>query len=280
VKKILLSFLIVFSTVGLLQASQASHPDDFAGCKDPDLFTRMTGFWIYRCHASAFDRFEFTLAAKKTEKVEGALQTIAYRMADGQKPASSLQIIRNFENATKAAGGSVVYEWDDFGLNVTLKLTREKSEAWVFIKAFDNRYDMTIIRKEAMKQDVVADAASLAGSIGESGRAAVYGIYFDTDRSDIKPESKPALDEIVKLLKNDAKLNLHVVGHTDNVGLFEHNMKLSQARAESVVNALVTNGGIASTRLKAYGVGSLAPVASNKIDEGRAKNRRVELVAQ
>jgi outer membrane protein OmpA-like peptidoglycan-associated protein len=139
---------------------------------------------------------------------------------------------------------------------------------------------MTIIRKEAMKQDVVADAASLAGSIGESGRAAIYGIYFDTDKSDIKPESKPALDEIVKLLKSDAKLNLYVVGHTDNAGPFEHNMKLSQARAGSVVNALVMNGGIAATRLKAYGVGSLTPVATNKIDEGRAKNRRVELVAQ
>jgi len=158
--------------------------------------------------------------------------------------------------------------------------SQEGGEAWVYIKAFDNRYHMTIVQKDAMKQRVVADATSLAGSIGETGKVAVYGIYFDTDKSEIKPESKPALDEIVKLLKNDANLKIYVVGHADNVGTFDHNMKLSLARTDSVVNALVPSGGIAATRLKAYGVASLAPVATNKPDEGRTKNHRVELVAQ
>ena len=274
-KRISLTFLIVFSMTRPVQALA-----DAAGCKDPDLFTRMIGFDIYGCHQAEFDRFEFTLASRKTEKIEGRFESIAYRMGDGQKPASSLQIVRNFENAAKAAGGSVVYEWDDFGLNVTLKLTRGTSEAWVYIKAFDNRYDMTIVRRVAMKQEVAADAASLAGSINETGKVAIYGIYFDTDKAEIKAESKPALEEIVKLLNKDAALKVYVVGHTDNVGSFDHNMTLSQARAESVVNALVKTGGIATTRLKAYGIGSLAAASTNRTDQGRARNRRVELVAQ
>ncbi|RPI09882.1 MAG: OmpA family protein, partial [Actinobacteria bacterium] len=109
---------------------------------------------------------------------------------------------------------------------------------------------------------------------------AVYGINFDTNKAAVKPESKAALDEIAKLLKSDAALKLKVVGHTDMVGSVEANMTLSQARAEAVVQALVGQYGIAAARLKGYGVGSLAPVATNDTDEGRAKNRRVELVKE
>ncbi len=94
-----------------MQVGQASIANDAGGCKDPGLFTRMPGFWIYSCQNSEFDQFEFTLAPpRKKSKVEGRLQAVVYRLADGQKPASSLQIIRNFENATKSQGGTVVYE--------------------------------------------------------------------------------------------------------------------------------------------------------------------------
>jgi len=94
----------------------------------------------------------------------------------------------------------------------------------------------------------------------------------------IKPESEPALAEMAKLLKDNPSLNVFIVGHTDNTGTFEHNMKLSLDRATAVVNALVSGHGIAAARLKAVGDGPTAPVASNDTDEGRAKNRRVELV--
>jgi outer membrane protein OmpA-like peptidoglycan-associated protein len=96
----------------------------------------------------------------------------------------------------------------------------------------------------------------------------------------VKPESKPALEEIAKLLKSDAGLKLYVVGHTDNTGVFDANMKLSQDRATAVVNALVSSYGIPVSRLKACGDGPTAPVASNDTEEGRALNRRVELVKQ
>ncbi|MEW6482622.1 MAG: OmpA family protein [bacterium] len=90
----------------------------------------------------------------------------------------------------------------------------------------------------------------------------------------------PSLKEVAKLLAQNSKLNLYVVGHTDNIGTLTANMELSQRRAEAVVKALVTKYGVGAKRLKSYGVGSLSPVASNKTEEGRAKNRRVELVEQ
>jgi OmpA-OmpF porin, OOP family len=100
----------------------------------------------------------------------------------------------------------------------------------------------------------------------------------DTNRTEIKSESKPTLEQIADLLKREPSLKLLVVGHTDNVGDFESNRDLSQRRAESVANALVTGFGIAPERLVSFGVSYAAPVASNATAEGRSQNRRVELV--
>jgi len=139
-------------------------------------------------------------------------------------------------------------------------------------------YKVWIIEEEAMEQYVVADAASMARDIGAQGRVALYGIYFDFDKADVKPESGPELKEIAKLLQQDSGLKLYVVGHTDNVGDVNYNMRLSQTRADAVVKTLVSQYHVDGKRLQAFGVGPLAPVTSNKTEEGRAKNRRVELV--
>jgi outer membrane protein OmpA-like peptidoglycan-associated protein len=108
----------------------------------------------------------------------------------------------------------------------------------------------------------------------------VPGIFFDTGKSELKPESDSAVAEVAKLLKADPALKVYVVGHTDNVASLDLNLKLSQARAESVVHALVSKHEIAAARLTGRGVGPLTPVASNDNEEGRARNRRVELVRQ
>jgi OmpA-OmpF porin, OOP family len=104
----------------------------------------------------------------------------------------------------------------------------------------------------------------MASEINRTGRIALYGLYFDTNRTEIKSESKPTLEQIADLLKREPNLKLLVVGHTDNVGDFESNRNLSQRRAESVANT--------------FGVSYAAPVASNATAEGRSQNRRVELV--
>jgi outer membrane protein OmpA-like peptidoglycan-associated protein len=126
---------------------------------------------------------------------------------------------------------------------------------------------------------VTVTAEAIASGLEKDGHISIYGIYFDTGKADIKPESKPALDEIVKVLKQHASMNVYVVGHTDNQGTLALNMKLSQDRASAVVQAL-TAAGIPAARLTAGGVGPLAPVGPNTTESGRAKNRRVELVQQ
>lgn len=118
----------------------------------------------------------------------------------------------------------------------------------------------------------------MANEINRTGRIALYGLYFDTGKTEIKSESKPTLDQIADLLKREPDLKLLVVGHTDNIGAFEANRDLSQRRAESVVNALVTGFGIAPDRLIPFGVSYAAPMSSNATPQGRSQNRRVELV--
>ncbi len=127
---------------------------------------------------------------------------------------------------------------------------------------------------------VTVDAAAMAKEIAQAGHIALYGIYFDTNKADLKPESTAAIVEIAKLLKADPGLKLLVVGHTDGVGGYEPNVVLSDRRAAAVLQELTTKHGVAAARLRAVGVGMAAPVASNETDEGRAKNRRVELVKQ
>jgi outer membrane protein OmpA-like peptidoglycan-associated protein len=133
---------------------------------------------------------------------------------------------------------------------------------------------------EGDKVSVNLNAADMAKSIAAEGKVAVYGVYFDTDKSEVKPESKPALGEMAKLLQQNPQLKVFVVGHTDNQGALAHNAELSQKRADAVVKALATEYKVDGKRLAAKGVASYAPVASNDAEAGREKNRRVELVKQ
>jgi outer membrane protein OmpA-like peptidoglycan-associated protein len=133
---------------------------------------------------------------------------------------------------------------------------------------------------ETGKVSATLNAGDMAKSIAAEGKVAVYGVYFDTDKADVKPDSKPMLAEMARLLQQDPKLKVHVVGHTDNQGSVSHNLELSQKRAESVVKQLTTEYKIDGKRLTAKGVASYAPVASNDAETGREKNRRVELVKQ
>ena len=162
-----------------------------------------------------------------------------------------------------------------------MKLLKDGKEIWAYVYHYrGDNIRIEIIEKEAMKQEVIADAKFMAEGISSTGHVAIYGIYFDFNKSDIKPESDPALQEINKLLSNNANLKVFIVGHTDNVGGVDYNLKLSQTRADAVVKMLTTKFKINPQRLRAYGVGQLAPMAPNKTEEGRAKNRRVELVEQ
>jgi OmpA-OmpF porin, OOP family len=276
VKKVAYILFVILCFSSLLIAQQK----DNTACKDHPLFNRMPTYWIHSCTQKDFDAFAFRVGSQgKTQSVEGRLSIIRYYpQATATSKPSELQILRNFENAVKALGGTVVYSEKT---RETMRLTKDGKEIWIEVTAeFTGKHSLTILEKGAMTQDIVANADVFSNDLKSTGHAAVYGIYFDTNKSEIKPESAQAIGEIAKLLQADPGLKVYVVGHTDSVGAVEANLKLSMERAESVVQALIRSHGIAAARLRSFGNGPFAPVASNDTDEGRAKNRRVELVKQ
>jgi OmpA-OmpF porin, OOP family len=299
-------FSLLLITALLLTANHAAAQDpaaDAEGCKDYPLFNRMPNHHIYECQHLDFESRNFPIGPGLPEgktkliEVEGAFTFLKYELNEGAKPLSGLQLMRNFENATRKAGGTIQGTYPDwcqtefkhdsrFGNNctnwsVSMKFTVSGKEVFAYMqRASDTSYGFYVIERQGMNQNIVISAADLQQGLKDTGHIAVYDILFDTGKSDINPESEKSLKEIGTLMSQNASLKLHVVGHTDNVGDIAMNMKLSQARAAAVVAALTGKYGVAAARLSAFGAGPYAPVASNKTDEGKAKNRRVELVEQ
>jgi OmpA-OmpF porin, OOP family len=255
--------------------------EDQEGCKDHPLFNRMPGYYLGNCEKNDFDKFEFQDNKGNPVEVEGRFTELKYRPKDDASIASPIKIGRNYQNAITKIGGKIIFQnINSGGGETTMKVTRGKDEIWVKVRIGDSgrNYNVFIIEKAAMEQEITANADEWKSDINATGHAAVYGINFDTDKAVIKSESDAVLKEIAKLLKANTNLNIRLVGHTDSVGDFAHNMTLSEARAKAVMAALTGQHGIATVRLSAHGVGPLAPVASNDSEEGRAKNRRVEIV--
>jgi len=263
----------------LLVPSLAGAKPDKAGCADHPLFSRMAGFFIRNCQDRTFDAHKFRVAdgkRYKEESVEGRFVRITYNFEGSPRPGS-LQWKRNYQNAARQAGGTVLFESDS---TTTLRIMRGGSEVWVEAGTYGGDFTLAIVERQAMVQEVKADAGALRSSLAAEGHATVLGIFFDTGLAVVKPESGPSLAEIAKLLASETALKLRVIGHTDSTGALDANLKLSQSRAEAVVQALTTQHQVAPDRLSAHGVGPLAPAASNRTEEGRARNRRVELIEQ
>lgn len=273
----ILIVILTLSSLSIILA--AGDPKDRAGSKDPPLFNRMPGFYIFSYRETEFDRYEFPLQNGTKTAVEGHSYEIGYHAHPGIQLPSPIQMNRNYVNAATAIGGQQVASLRN-GWATVVKIVKSGMETWVLINAYPEEYHLRIIEKKLMEQDVVANADSMSQSINATGKVALYGIYFDFGKAVLKPESDPTLAEIVKLLQAGPNLKLYVVGHTDNVGTLDANLQLSRDRADAVVKALIGKYGIAASRLQPLGVGPAAPVESNKTEEGRAKNRRVELVAQ
>lgn len=263
----------------LASGSALAVKPDKPGCKDHPLFpTRMPNYSLSACEVKEFASQPFKLQKGKTHAVEGKYTFLTYSVDDRKDDQTGEAVVRNYENALKKIGGTVADSVPNWWVNGSVVV--DGKEVWAEAERGNGKIWLRIVEKQAMTQHVVADAATFRDGLKATGHVAVDGIFFDTAKAVVKPESTPALQEVARLLKDDPSLKLWVVGHTDSVGAVEANMKLSQARAEAVVAALTTTHGVAAARLKGYGVGPLAPVASNEAEDGRAKNRRVELVRQ
>jgi OmpA-OmpF porin, OOP family len=272
--------IILMSALCLLSATGVFAQKDQAGCKDHPLFpTRMPDYRIGTCRVEAFGVYEFQAMKGPKTPVEGKFTFITYLFTGPRaNEPSGLAVVRNYENAIKKLGGTILQSDPQRWVNG--KIIKDGQETWVEAGKGNGAIWLRIVEKKEMEQFIEADAAAFSNDLKNTGHVAVYGIYFDTGKSVIKPESAQAIGEIAKLLTGDPGLKVYVVGHTDNVGGVDTNIKLSQDRAEAVLQALVRDHGIAPGRLRASGCGPFAPTASNDAEEGRAKNRRVELVKQ
>ena len=307
--------LIVCFLVGFSARVVGAQVADIEGGKDHPILSRYPGLVITEYHEAAYDEFNLPLGKsdgsglEKSQHLEGKVTRIAYDAPSGR---TVLEIYRNYESALSKAGfktlfscvnnegcgsgqpilygakGSDDWEWSAGHRALSAKSTRPTGDVYVslHIGQWSNlsrgpSLVLYVVELKPMEGGLVtADAAALAKDISDTGHSSVYGIYFDTGKAEIKPESGDTLKEIGKLLQQNADLKLLVVGHTDSIGLLASNMDLSKRRAQAVVQALTASYGISSARLSAQGAGPLAPIASNKSEDGRAKNRRVELVEQ
>ena len=261
--------LAVIALCATVAVGQDEPPQDAEGCKDSPIIARMPGSAIHSCDNKEFDQGQMPIDKDGSQKtVEGEYHYWDYGTREG---VSEIQVFRNFETALKQGGFTIVYE------DPTEYITARKGSTWYLLDNKGAFYYQTIVTEKAMTQEVTADASSLADELNKSGHVAVYGIHFDTGKATILTDSDNILGEIVKMLQQNGGVKLSVEGHTDNVGSAAANQALSEKRAQAVV-AWLTAHGIDGSRLKAKGWGQTKPVTDNGSEDGRAKNRRVELV--
>ena len=267
--------LILLLGISFQLFAQDEPRQDAEGCKDSPLISRMPGSTINSCDNKEFQQAEMPVGKDKdgnviTKTFEGEYHSWDIATRQGM---SEIQIFRNFETALKQAGWTLAYE------DSPNTLTAHKGNNWFMLESKGEFYYQTVVTVKEMQQEVTADASSIADELNKSGHIALYGIHFDTGKAVILPDSESILGEIVKMLQQNPDVKLSVEGHTDNVGAAAGNQALSAKRAQAVV-AWLTAHGVAGSRLTAKGWGQTKPVADNTSEDGRAKNRRVELVKQ
>src|SRR5712664_26910 len=308
-RKILTPHLLL-ALLFLAPTAAGAQTRDVAGAKDFPGIGRFGGSIISGYQVKDFDAARIQAAPFKNDKpadarrLEGRVTRIAYRTHPGP---SILEVSRNFETQLTKAGfetllacdtdacGAIPFTeaidtlpvpqmWVD-GFNYRYfagRKTEGGRETYASVLVSQNNQEIyaqvTVAELGAIENKLV-DAAAMAKGLGETGHIALYGIYFDTDKAVLKPESRPTLEQIAKLLASQPQLNVFIVGHTDSQGAYDYNLDLSKRRAEAVAAELVKSFRIPQARLRTAGVGLLAPVGTNVSEAGRALNRRVELVA-
>lgn len=286
---------------------------DEEGSKDHPLFERFPNSYIYNFENISIEPYAYAtgktnemyqLDAKQT--VEGKISKIFYVMksADG----SVYEIYNNYKNALASRGAETIYScfdkqcdtenlWSGLQTESKFLMPAYYSEKFAYhVAKFSHEgktyytamvfgyglsemgYEIHVIEVDELEQKI--SLSDIEAAIASKGKIALYGIYFDTGSANLKAESNTEITLIADYLKRNPSAKLYIVGHTDNTGSFDSNMELSQNRAKSVVQSLISQHGIASGRIIPKGVSSLCPVSSNNTDAGRAKNRRVEIVLQ
>jgi outer membrane protein OmpA-like peptidoglycan-associated protein len=273
----------VFAAAALafLCALPCAGQDDAEGAKDHPMFPRMPGYYIDDYDATDFGGVDLYLEPEK--QVEGRFWRITYRVREGEKRFGPFQIARNYTDlAVKRRGKRLTEQLDASGGTSVAQLPVAGRNIWIQLSIADRGeyYELTIVEEASMEQKVAFTAAELARLLNENGSVALHNILFDTGKATLKAESAAALAPIGEMLKVQPAFRREIQGHSDNVGVAAQNLKLSPERAAAVKGYLVQTCGGAADRLTTSGFGDGRPVADNRTDQGRALNRRVELVKQ
>jgi OmpA-OmpF porin, OOP family len=272
--------IVGFLLVSLLSSGIALADSDARGCKDHPLFTRMNGFSIFECKKT-YDRLiikaDNNPKSARNLQPEGDLTSLKYsfkKSADMPSAPSELQIIRNYQNAARQKGGEVIVDRPGY---TALKFNRGNGTVYAVVRTGSPagyRLYLDVLEEKAMTQEVTANL--MWDTLQKDGFIALQ-INFDTNKAVIKPDSMPLIKQIVDLMKSQPALRISIEGHTDNQGNTAANKTLSLNRAKAVA-AKVAAEGIKANRMATVGWGQEKPVADNRTEDGRAKNRRVELV--
>jgi outer membrane protein OmpA-like peptidoglycan-associated protein len=268
----------------LVMSATFCFSQDKKGCEtvEPAYINRLPGYRINFCEESEYKEPGFIYYAGSPAKAikiakGGKYRKIIYFKNEGEtRKFSSSQILNNYLNAILKVKGvelsndKTMFKASVDGKEVYLQIAAGNS-------ADVSNYVVELLEVEVMQQDIKIDMKS---AIDKDGKIALYGILFDVNKSTIKSESEKALQTVIEYLVSDKSVKIIVVGHTDNTGLYASNITLSKERAKAVVEYLVTKGKIDSSRLMSEGVGPLCPVTTNNTPEGKALNRRVEIVKQ
>jgi len=307
----------LFSIVALMISTNlfAQRTTDIEGSKDYPLVSRFIGSIIEWYQVRNFDRY-FILSLNDNKisnfEIDGKITRIQYSVG---KEHSIFEIFKSYENSLKGSDFEILTTLNDKNCGANLqeqlyndefnglnKLPREAlnpgDDEFYYLAAKKNienknifivvytafeRGDLLVtfdaIEVQALEKGLVT-VKDLDSDLSQNGHIAIYGIHFDSGKSEIKQGSTQTLKNIAEFLNTHPNKKYIIAGHTDNKGNFDVNLKLSLERANAVLNELVTNYNVKVTQLKAYGDGSTAPIATNTTDEGRAKNRRVEIVEQ
>lgn len=269
---------MAMAIVILIMPGLSYAQEDYKGCRDHPMFSRIQNFYISSCKELEYDSHNFYDEKGKKQVIEGHKWRINYKIKKGLTPAGVLKIKKNYINAVKKIGGQVLKE----GGHTFMKVDKAGRETWIELNTATtttgDNYSLIIVQTAVMEQEVIADPDAMASDIKATGHFTVYGIYFDHDSYAVKSESGPALEAIAKMLNVNENLNVYVVGHTDASGKPAYNMALSRKRAQAVADQLAKKYSISPKRIKAEGVGPLSPISTNRTEEGKRLNRRVELV--
>ncbi|MBN1550107.1 OmpA family protein [bacterium] len=232
-------------------------------------------------HVYGFRVLDAATGNLETKNVSGEYWYYYYEAHDNDgnidQSISFIEIVENFKAAATEKNGTVLLQ-DDINGYLTFTVPSDTGGMiWCFLEAGTGSYSIYIVQEKAFTKKLTFSADEIQRELDEKGRIAIYGILFDLDKADLKLESIAPLQEMVKLLLTNPELKIEIQGHTDNQGDEAHNMRLSEARANSV-KIFMTLFGIDAQRLTSKGYGQSMPISSNDTDEGRQLNRRVELV--